>query len=108
VLVVSHDSFNKVTGWRSAIVVPLSSSTAQSRRGPTTVLLPAGAGGLERESFALCHQVTTLDRQKLRQPIGHLFPIFLTRIDAGLRAALDLANDPQEGFDGSTGELNQP
>lgn len=28
------------------------------------VILPAGAGGLDKESVALCHQITTLDRGK--------------------------------------------
>jgi mRNA interferase MazF len=90
VVVVSHDSFNQVSSWRSVIVVPVSTSTAQARRGPTAIDLPAGSGGLARQSVVLCHQVTTLDRQKLHQTIGTLSPAFLARVSAGLRAALDL------------------
>jgi len=95
VVVVSHDSFNQVATWRSILVVPVSNSTAQARRGPTTVDLPAGSGGLEQDSVVLCHQVTTLDRQKIHQTIGRLSPAFLARVNAGLRAALDLEDDSE-------------
>ena len=39
VIVVSHNAFNEVRSWRSVIVVPVSTSTSQARRGPTAVLL---------------------------------------------------------------------
>ena len=68
VIVISHDAFNQTQGWRSIIVVPLSTSTAQAGRGPSAVLLSQGTAGLGKESVALCHQVTTLDRSKLTQP----------------------------------------
>jgi mRNA interferase MazF len=90
VVIVSHDAFNEAPGWRSVIVVPISTSTAQARRGPTAVPLPKGAGGLPSDSVALCHQVTTLDRQKLTQQIGTLSAAELLRIGEGLRIAQDL------------------
>ncbi|MGH2388894.1 MAG: type II toxin-antitoxin system PemK/MazF family toxin, partial [Chloroflexota bacterium] len=61
VIVMSHDAFNQAPGWRSVIVVPVSTSLSQSRRGPTAPVLPAGAGNLPLDSVALCHQITTLD-----------------------------------------------
>lgn len=90
VVVVSHDGFNRVEGWRSVIVVPLSTSAAQRRRGPTAIPLPKGTGGLRQESVALCHQVTTLDRSKLVEQIGELPAAALRRVNDGLRAALAL------------------
>ena len=90
VLVISHDAFNRTVGWRSVIVVPLSTSAAQARRGPTAVALPRGTAGLPRESVALCHQVTTLDRAKLRQAVGTVPPARLSDVVAGLKAAMDL------------------
>lgn len=91
VLVVSHDGFNQVLSWHSVIVVPLTTSEAQARRGPTAISLPAGMAGLRKGSVALCHQVTTLDRAKLTARVGALPPEVLARIEEGLRAALDLA-----------------
>ena len=90
VVIVSHDGFNQVPGWRSVLVVPLSTATAQGRRGPTAVGLEAGAGGLAKQSVAVCHQVTTLDRAKLVQRIGGLDSPALGRVDQGLKAALQL------------------
>jgi mRNA interferase MazF len=90
VVVVSSDGFNVVASWRSAIVVPISTSSRQALRGPTAIALPAGAGGLPRPSVALCHQVTTLDRAKLTERLGALPPAVLAALEGGLRAALDL------------------
>ncbi len=90
VIVVSHDGFNESPGWRSVIVVPVSTSVAQTRRGPTAIHLPKGAGGLGRESVALCHQVTTLDRTKLTKQLGILPESHLSAVGEGLKIAQDL------------------
>jgi mRNA-degrading endonuclease toxin of MazEF toxin-antitoxin module len=89
VVVISHDAFNQTQGWRSIIVVPLSTSPIQAGRGPSAVLLPQGAAGL-KDSVALCHQVTTLDRRKLTQRIGELNSKELSQVEDGLKAAMDL------------------
>lgn len=91
VVVVSHDAFNQAQGWRSVVVVPLSTSVAQARRGPTAPALSRGAGGLLYASVALCHQVTTLDRAKLTHQIGTLPSTAMMAIEVGLRAALSLS-----------------
>jgi mRNA-degrading endonuclease toxin of MazEF toxin-antitoxin module len=90
VVVISHDAFNCAPGWRSVIVVPLSTSAAQARRGPTAVGFDRGAGALAQASVALCHQITTLDRAKLTERSGALSSTELTALEGGLRAALDL------------------
>ncbi|MDP2998462.1 MAG: type II toxin-antitoxin system PemK/MazF family toxin [Bryobacterales bacterium] len=90
VIVVSHDAFNKAAGWHSFIVVPVSTSLALARRGPTAVRLDEAGDLLPRPSVALCHQVTTLDRAKLRQRIGALPVQVLRSVEAGLKKALDL------------------
>jgi mRNA interferase MazF len=64
-------------------VVPLSSNT--SRLFPFQVLVPAGEGGLERDSKVLCEQIRTLSRQRLVQRLGNLPPERLQEI----RTALD-------------------
>jgi len=89
VIIVSHGAFNLAPGWRSVIVVPLSTSKAQEERGPTSVPIPSDAGGLARSSFALCHQVTTLDRAKLSRRLGEVSANILATVDAGLRTAMN-------------------
>lgn len=90
VVVISHDAFNQTPGWRSVIVVPLSTSVAQAGRGPSAVLLSQGAAGLSKDSVALCHQVTTLDRAKLTRRIGELDSTELGQVEDGIKAAMDL------------------
>lgn len=90
VIVLSHDAFNQTPGWRSIIVVPVSTSTAQARRGPTVVVLSAGTAGLPSESYAVCHQITTLDRAKLTDRIGVLSPEVLTLVEKALLSAVDI------------------
>ena len=72
VIVISHHGFNQTPGWRSIIVVPISTSSSQGKRGPTVIELPGGTGGLRKTSLAVCHQVTTLDRAKLTKRFGPL------------------------------------
>jgi mRNA interferase MazF len=90
VIVVSHDGFNQTPGWRSIIVVPISTSASEGRRGPSVIEIPAGAGGLPKTSFAVCHQITTLDRAKLTKRVGVLPPEVLEEVEGGLKAAMDL------------------
>ncbi len=90
VIVISHDAFNQTEGWRSIIVVPLSTSAAQAGRGPSAVMLQEGTAGLGKDSVALCHQVTTLDRSKLTQRIGELNWREVRQVEDGLKAAMDL------------------
>jgi mRNA interferase MazF len=90
VIVVSHDGFNRTPGWKSIIVVPISTSASQGRRGPTVVELPGGSTGLPKASFAVCHQVTTLDRAKLARKLGSLSSEALRMVGEALKASMDL------------------
>jgi mRNA interferase MazF len=90
VILVSHDGFNQTLSWTSIIVVPISTSSSQGKRGLTVVEIPGGAAGLPRTCFAVCHQVTTLDRAKLTKRIGTLSPDMVRAVEEALKAALDL------------------
>lgn len=90
VIVISHNGFNGNPRWRSIIVIPVSTSSAQARRGLSAILLPQSVGGLNQESIALCHQITTLDRAKLEEKIGELSSEWIRKIEEGLKAATDL------------------
>ena len=90
VIVMSHDGFNQTPGWKSIIVVPISTSSSQGKRGPTVIELSGGTAGLPKTSFAVCHQVTTLDRAKLTKRLGALPAEFLREVEEGIKAAMDL------------------
>ena len=89
-VVLSSDVFNESPGWKSFVVIPFSTSGRQATRGPSAVLLSAGSGGLAEESYALCHQITTLDRSKFIQKLGTLSSNELKSIELGLLVALDI------------------
>lgn len=90
VILLSHDGFNQTPTWKSIIVVPISTSASQGKRGPTVVELPGGSAGLPKASFAVCHQVTTLDRAKLTRKVGTLPSESLREVEGALKAAMDL------------------
>ncbi len=64
-------------------VIPLSSNV--HRAYPFQVRIPAGEGGLPRESKALCEQIRTVSRERLCERVGSLPSERLEEI----RAALD-------------------
>ena len=91
VVIVSSDGFNDVPSWRSIIVIPVTTSSRQARRGPTAVPISAAGSGLSQGSVAVCHQITTLDRSKVQTRIGVLPQKEMERIEQGILAACDLA-----------------
>ncbi|MBC7964047.1 MAG: type II toxin-antitoxin system PemK/MazF family toxin [Steroidobacteraceae bacterium] len=89
VIIFSHNAFNQSPGWRSIIIVPLSTSLNQAQRGPTVVLIPASISPLSRDSAAVCHQITTLDRSKLSECIGALSDDMIQSVEKGVLTAID-------------------
>lgn len=90
VLIISHDGFNETKSWRSIIVVPLSTSVQQLKRGPTVVQLPEKTAGLNKKGVILCHQITTLDRSKIGAQIGRLPAPYLLEVEQAIKAAINL------------------
>jgi mRNA interferase MazF len=90
VVIISNDGFNEVPSWRSIIVIPVTTSPRQALRGPTVVALSGVGSGLNRNSIAICHQITTLDRSKLDTRIGALSQAEIEGIEQGILAVCDL------------------
>ncbi len=92
VVILSHNAFNEVPSWRSIIVVPISTSKRQEARSPTIVTLAAGTAGLKADSVVLCHQITTLDRNKLDKRLGELPQEAMKKVEEGVLRAIDIQN----------------
>ena len=73
----------------TVIAVPLTSSSSKPAL-PAHALIPAGEGGLRRDSTALCEQVRTLEKSRLKRRLGCLDARRLRDIDRALRSALDI------------------
>lgn len=87
-LVVSSDL---VSQYLKPVVVQVT-SRERVRTLPTFVRLAAGEGGLIRDSFALCHEIHTLDSDLLSdEPLGPRIPLMrLVEVEQAIRRALDL------------------
>lgn len=90
-VLVSHDLFNQAGQWRSLLVVPVSTFVKQFQRNTTVVLLPKSIG-LSQDGYALCHQVTVLDRSNLCDRIGILTPNLLREVEEAMMFALGIEN----------------
>ncbi|HZF13462.1 MAG TPA: type II toxin-antitoxin system PemK/MazF family toxin [Thermoanaerobaculia bacterium] len=80
-VVVQNDLANRSSP--TVTVIPISSHL--ERLFPFQVRIPAGEGGLKRESKALCEQIRTLSRERLVERLGRLSTERLLEI----RTALD-------------------
>ena len=82
-LVVQDDVFN-VSRIPTVIVCALSSNLRKATE-PGNVLLPAGEGGLPRDSVVVVSQLSVVDKSALRDCIGMLAPARVEQVLAGLR-----------------------
>jgi mRNA interferase MazF len=67
-VVLQNDLANRSSP--TVTVIPITSQIG--RVFPFQVLIPAGEGGLDRPSKALCEQIRTLSRSRLIQRLGQL------------------------------------
>jgi mRNA-degrading endonuclease toxin of MazEF toxin-antitoxin module len=87
-LILSSDSLNAHS--LDVCVVPI--STAEHKAFSLRPKLKVGDGGLERESWVKCDQPTTLEKQLvLYPPLGRLSPASMEKVEAAVKAALELA-----------------
>lgn len=87
-LIVSSDALNRHA--LDVCIVPI--TTVHHGRFSLRVAIQSGEGGLHRNSWAKCDQVTTVDKQLvLYPPLGRLPTSTVRRIEDGIRLALDLA-----------------
>lgn len=70
VLVISEDEINDLLN--TVNVLPLTSRKPERIVYPNEVLLLSGQFGLPNDSIVLCHQIRTLDKQRLSLEYGQL------------------------------------
>jgi len=86
-LIISNDALNRHA--LDICVVPVTS--VERGRFSLRIPLAAGEGGLKKNSWAKCDQVTTLDRTLVRYPpLGRLSGERLLEIEKAIKIALDL------------------
>lgn len=70
VLVISEERINQILPVVN--VLPITSRKSGRVVYPNEVLLNAGVAGLRVESLLLCHQIRTLDKQRLTAHLGEI------------------------------------
>jgi mRNA interferase MazF len=86
-LIISNDALNR-HAW-DVCVVPITS--LEHRRFSLRVPLHSGDGGLGRDSWAKCDQVTTVEKALIQYPVlGRISASMLAHIEDAIRLALDL------------------
>lgn len=86
-LVVSWNGVNLRLGQP---VVARITTVDRGRSLDTFVPLEAGEGGLDQDSFVLCHDLSTVSRTAIGLRLGQLRGRRMREIDAALRRSLDL------------------
>ncbi len=70
VLIISEDEINELLNIVN--VLPITSRKPGRQVYPNETLIPANNFGLEKESLILCHQIRTLDKQRLTKLQGQI------------------------------------
>lgn len=86
VVVIQGDALNR-SRVKTVVCVPLTSNLRWAE-APGTVLLPARAAGLPKDSVANASQIITLDRDLLTEEVGKLSKRQLELILAGIDIVL--------------------
>jgi mRNA interferase MazF len=88
VLIISRDALNKFSPL--AVIVPFTDAANKTKVYPSHVRFSAGRGGLTMESLAVCEQVRTISKTRLRKLMGKISPAEMAQVEAAIKIVLDL------------------
>ncbi|RYX83149.1 type II toxin-antitoxin system PemK/MazF family toxin [bacterium] len=70
VLIISENAVNEVLN--TVNIIPITSRKIGRKIYPNEALINASSYGLENESILLCHQIRTIDKQRLSYQYGQI------------------------------------
>ena len=85
VLVVQNDVGNK---YSPTIIAAAITSQLEKAKLPTHIQLPAEKYGLPKNSIVLLEQIRTIDKKRLKEKIGELPNIEMTKVNEALLISL--------------------
>ena len=86
-LVLQINSANKVSP--HTIIAPFTSKI-KSALLPSHVFIPAGVGGLGKDSVLLCEQIRVIDKQRIIRVLGNLGDYYSEEISKALHTILGI------------------
>ena len=87
VLVIQNDVGNK---YSPTVIIAAITSRVNKAKLPTHMELNAKNFGLPRDSVVLLEQIRTIDKQRLKEKIGHLDGMYMDYVDRGLSVSFGL------------------
>ena len=97
VLIVQNDVGNK---YSPTVIAAAITSKLDKNKLPTHIDVHAEKVGLSRDSVVLLEQIRTLDKQRLREKMGHLDPVMMQAVDAAISVSFGLGGDRRPAAEG--------
>lgn len=88
VVIVSRDALNASAP--IVVIVPLTGKENKRKTYPTHLEVRAGEGGVDKDSVALCEQIRSISKSRLKVRVGHLPASKVSLLNATLKITLDL------------------
>ena len=88
VLVVQNDVGNK---YSPTVIAAAVTSKINKAKLPTHIELPSESYGLARDSVILLEQIRTLDKRRLKERIGELNDVTMSKVDKAILISLGFA-----------------
>ena len=88
VLVVQNDVGNKFS---PTVIAAAVTSKINKAKLPTHIELPCSQYGLQRDSVILLEQIRTLDKRRLKERIGELNEVTMSKVDKAILISLGFA-----------------
>ena len=91
VLIVQNDVGNKHS---PTVIAAAITSRIHKNKLPTHIEVDAQSYGLARDSIVLLEQIRTLDKQRLKERMGHLDREAMNRVDRAISISFGLETSP--------------
>lgn len=93
VLIIQNDIGNR---YSPTVIAAAITSRMGKTKLPTHIDIYAARAGLARDSVILLEQIRTLDKQRLREKIGHLDEVSMHRVDSAIAVSFGLPIPPAD------------
>ena len=87
-LIIQNDIGNK---YSPTVIATAITSQINKAKMPTHIELDANEYGLSKDSVVLAEQIRTIDKQRLKEKIGHLDDRLMTRVNEALEISFGLS-----------------
>lgn len=93
ILIIQNDIGNK---YSPTVIAAAITSKLDKSRLPTHIEVNASSYGLEKDSVILLEQIRTLDKQRLKEKMGHLDTDSMNKVNRALTVSFGLPANEQE------------